>query len=186
MQPRTGLRPAARKTSAPSGMRVTYAASPATWATIAVIDSAKVRHFPGTRATMRRSRVVNSPLAWATEIPNPTMRMVASGGKVAKLSTTLVVVSPALLSRLWTSMVSCVPGCRVLTPAAARIALRTITTPARIQNSQNGLGSLLRPSRSPRRHGTRRAGLSKVVRSAGARWRWHSWVPLRAFGEGSR
>ncbi len=41
--PSAGLRPAALNTRAPSGIRVTYAASPATCPTIAVIASANVR-----------------------------------------------------------------------------------------------------------------------------------------------
>jgi hypothetical protein len=52
-------------------------------------------------------------------------------------------VRPSLLSRFCTLMVSCVPGCTALRPVAARTALRTATIPARIQNSQKGLGSLL-------------------------------------------
>lgn len=52
-------------------------------------------------------------------------------------------VRPSLLSRFRTSMVSCVPGCKALAPTAASTALRTATIPARIQNSQKGLGSLL-------------------------------------------
>lgn len=112
---------------------------------MAVIDRAKVRYLPGTRATMRRSSAENSPLFSATAMPNITVRMVASGGKAAKLSTapSTAMVRPSLLSRLSTVMVSCVPGCTALTPAAASTALRTATTPARIQNSQNGSGSLL-------------------------------------------
>lgn len=111
---------------------------------MAVIDSAKVRYLPGTRATMRRSRAENSPLRSATAMPNITVRMVASGGKAAKFSTapSTAMVRLALLSRFCTSMVSCVPGWTALTPTAASTALRTATTPARIQNSQNGLGSL--------------------------------------------
>jgi hypothetical protein len=50
---------------------------------MAVIDRAKVRYLPGTRATMRRSRAENSPLFSATAMPNITVRMVASGGKAA-------------------------------------------------------------------------------------------------------
>ncbi|GGU39829.1 hypothetical protein GCM10010244_77500 [Streptomyces coeruleorubidus] len=36
---------------------------------MAVIDKAKVRYLPGTRATMRSSRAVNSPLPSATAMP---------------------------------------------------------------------------------------------------------------------
>lgn len=112
---------------------------------MAVIDSAKVRYLAGTRATMRRSIVESSPLRSATPIPSITVRIVASGGKLAKLSTASATTSvkPSRLSRLATSTTLCVAGFTARTCSAASTALSTATPPANSQNSQNGLGSLL-------------------------------------------
>jgi hypothetical protein len=104
-----------------------------------------VRYLPGTRVTIRRSRVLISSLRSATAIPSITVRIVASGGKLAKFSTASSTMSarPSLLSRLRTVMISSVPGLAAPKPVAASTADSPTSSSARIQKSQNGWGSLL-------------------------------------------
>ena len=90
-----------------------------------------------------------SPLRSATAMPSITVRIVASGGNAAKFATAspIIIARPSWLTRLWTATTSLVPGAIALTSSAASAQLRTITTTASIQNSQNGWGSRL-PTRS--------------------------------------
>lgn len=151
IMPSMGERPTARKATAPSGMRTTYAESD--------------RNFPSTppRATprttvrgdmpdsMRRASASKSPDRSATATPSITISTTPSGPKVTKDSSAPVIRSRTASAdrALRTPTRSPEDGSSTRTPEALSAQLTQATTPHRIQNSQNGCGSAL-PARSTR------------------------------------
>ncbi|GAA0190808.1 hypothetical protein GCM10009526_09640 [Glutamicibacter creatinolyticus] len=83
IRPNTGLRPAARKAKAPSGIMTRYAESLMMWAIIELKAMENVNIDAGNRPMVMRNIAVRRPLRSATLTPIRTTTIVAKGGKVA-------------------------------------------------------------------------------------------------------
>ena len=143
--PASGWRPSARKIAAPSGIRITYPASEATWETIPASTTAAVIRRRGALITSARMSTARRPEPSATPIPTIATSTSPSGGKRTKFSTTFSKSQriPSPESRLRTSIRSPVPGWVAPTPAAVATAERRITPSARSAKRVAGCGRAL-------------------------------------------
>ena len=148
--PTIGLRPTARNAAAPSGMRMTYTASEATEPVTPARATTYVSHMgERTLDTAARIAAPMNPEYSAMATPSMHTRIRPTGAKVTKLSTASVTIfcRYSEVRRFCTSMTSPLAGSFADIPAFEPSHDDTMTTPARMTKSQNGLGTAL-PARS--------------------------------------
>lgn len=151
IMPSMGERPTARKATAPSGMRTTYAESDRNLPSTPPSATPRTTVRGDRPDSIRRASASKSPDRSATATPSITVSTVPSGPKVTKEPWAPVIrsrtASPDRALRTPTTPPE--EGSSTCRPEAFSAQLTRARTPHRIQNSQNGCGSAF-PARSTR------------------------------------